>query len=176
MSGPALEGDVARFQPAEILQLLQLAQATGRLALSRSTGGVVGGTGGPETVDVFFEQGRPVLVRTSGQSVRTGEILVHRGHATRAAVIGALEAQRRGAGRRIGEVLRASGAATPEQVAQAVHEGERRILYGVLLWREGRFRFDPDERAAGNDLPLDLDLDRVIFEGLRLADQARAKR
>jgi hypothetical protein len=61
-------------------------------------------------------------------------------------------------------------------VAQAVHDGLRRILYGVLLWREGRFRFLAGERAEGNDLPLDLDLDRLILEGLRLADQARAGR
>lgn len=171
MSGVALEGDLSRFQPAEVLQLLQLAQATGRLELGRPVAGAPGGT---ETVDVFFEQGRPVFSRTSGQSVRTGEILVHRGHATRAAVLGALEAQRRGAGRRIGALLGASGAAVPERVAEAVHEGERRILYGVLLWREGRFRFHADERVADNDLPLDLDLDRLILEGLRLADQSRA--
>lgn len=172
MSQAALEGDLGRFQPAEILQLLQLAQAMGRLELSRPATGASAGAGAAETVDVFFEQGRPVFVRTSGQTVRTGEILVHRGHTTREAVLGALDAQRRGAGKRIGRALADSGAAAPEQVAQAVHEGERRILYGVLLWREGRFRFLAGERAADNDLPLDLDLDRLILEGLRLADQA----
>jgi len=57
-----------------------------------------------------------------------------------------------------------------------VREGLRRILYGVLLWGEGRFRFLADERAARNDLPLDFDLDRLILEGLRLADQARSAR
>jgi hypothetical protein len=167
LSAVALEGELGQFHPAEVLQLLQLAQATGRLELSRAAG---------ETVDVFFEQGQPVFVRTSGQTVRTGEILVHRGHATREAVLDALDAQRRGARQRIGRVLTEGGAATAERVAQAVHEGERRILYGVLLWREGRFRFLADERAADNDLPLDLDLDRLILEGLRLADQARAER
>ena len=178
MSAAALEGDLERFQPAEVLQLVQLAQATGRLELSRpATGASRGpGSGGTETVDGFFEQGRPVFVRTSGQTVRTGEILVHRGHATREAVLDALDAQRRGAGRRIGQVLAGRGAVTPERVAQAVHEGERRILYGMLLWREGRFRFFAGEYAEDNDLPLDLDLDRLILEGLRLADQAGAGR
>jgi len=166
VSQAVLEGDLGSFQPAEVLQLLQLAQATGRLELSRAAGEV-------ETVDVFFERGRPVFARTSARTVRTGEILVHRGHATRGAVLDALERQRRGDRRRIGEVLRASGAVAPEPVAQAVHEGERRILYGALLWREGRFRFLAGERAADNDLPLDLDLDRLILEALRLADQAR---
>jgi hypothetical protein len=174
----ALEGDLGRFQPAEVLQLLQLAQATGRLELSRAPSregrdGTASETV-PEIVDVFFMAGRPVFARTSGHAVRTGELLVHRGHASRAAVEQALERQRRGGRGRIGEMLREDGTVTPEQVARAVHEGLRRILYGVLLWREGRFRFHPGEPAPAGDLPLDLDLDRLILEGLRLADQARA--
>ena len=171
-----LEGELGPFQPAEVLQLLQLAQATGRLELSRPAAGIAAGADAVETVDVFFEQGRPVFVSTSGQTVRTGEILVHHGHATREAVLDALDAQRGGIRQRIGRVLAERGAAAPEQVVRAVHEGERRILYGVLLWREGRFRFLADERAADNDLPLDLDLDRLILEGLRLADQERGAR
>jgi len=176
MSQSALKGDLGRFQPAEVLQFLQLAQVTGRLELSRLATGPAGAQGAEETVDVFFVEGRPVFARTSGQSVRTGEILVHRGHATHQAVVGVLEAQRGGAGGRIGELLAERGAVAPALVAQAVHECVRRILYGMLLWREGRFRFFADERALEADLPLDLDLDRLILEGLRLADQARAAR
>ena len=176
MSQAALKGDLGRFQPAEVLQFLQLAQATGRLELSRLATGVAGRDGAEETVDVFFVEGRPVFARTSGQSVRTGEILVHRGHATHEAVVGALKAQRRGAGKRIGAMLTERNAVAPALVVQAVHECVRRILYGMLLWREGRFRFFADEQALDDDLPLDLDLDRLILEGLRLADQARAAR
>jgi hypothetical protein len=173
LSGVALTGDLGQFFPSEVLQLLQLAQATGRLELTRPDSRAPGFV---ETVDVFFDEGRPVFARTSGQSVRTGEILVHRGHVTRETLDVALEAQRRQPGRRIGQVLRSIGAAAPEPVSQAVHEGLRRILYGVLLWREGRFRFLAGERAEDNDLPLDLDLDHLILEGLRLADQSRAGR
>ena len=176
MSQAVLKGDLGRFQPAEVLQFLQLAQVSGRLELSRLATGAAAAQGAEETVDVFFIQGRPVFARTSGQSVRTGEILVHRGHATHEAVVGALEAQRRGAGKRIGEMLAERSAVAPALVVQAVHECVRRILYGMLLWREGRFRFFADEQALDDDLPLDLDLDRLILEGLRLADQARAGR
>jgi hypothetical protein len=172
-SAPSLEGDLGQFFPSEVLQLLQLAQATGRLELTRPDSRAPGTR---ETVDVFFVAGRPVFAQTNGQSVRTGEILVHRGHVSRETLDAALDAQRREPGRRIGQVLKGLGAAAPEPVSQAVHEGLRRILYGVLLWREGRFRFLAGERAEDNDLPLDLDLDRLILEGLRLADQSRAGR
>ncbi len=169
MTQPALDGDLAQFQPAEVLQFMRLAQATGRLEISRP-----GGHGVAETADIFFENGRPVFAQISGLSVRTGDLLIHRGQATAAAVEEALEAQRRAPGLRIGQALRAAGAASPEDVARAVHDALKRILYGVLLWREGRFRFLPGERAGADDLSLELDLDRLILEGLRLADQARA--
>jgi hypothetical protein len=167
-----LEGSLEHFQPAEVLQLLQLAQATGRFELQRPPADPGGGADA-EIVEIFFEGGRPLAVRTSGHSVRTGEILVHRGQARPEAVASALEAQRRGEKRHLGELLAARGAACPEDVIHAVHEGMRRILYGALLWRVGRFRFHAGERSE-SDLPLDLDLDRVILEGLRLADQARS--
>lgn len=173
-ASPALAGDLAHFAPAEVLQLLQLAQASGRLELTRARPAEPG-RAAAETVEVFFEAGRPLFVRTSGATVRTGEILIHRGHAGRAAVDQALEEQRRAPGRRLGRILRDAGAATPGAVSQAVHEGMRRILYGMLLWHEGRFDFVPGERVPDNDLPLDLDLDRLILEGLRLADQAQPR-
>jgi hypothetical protein len=69
--------------------------------------------------------------------------------------------------------VRARRVATPDQVESAVRETLRRVLYGLLLWREGTFRFMPGERASGEDIRLDLDLDRLILEGLRQADEAR---
>jgi hypothetical protein len=145
-----LDGDLHHFFPAEVLQLLQLAQANGRLQLERPR----------ETVDLYIERGRPVFARTNGAAVRAGEVLVHRGLVTQSA--------------RLGTLLVAHGAISPEQLQQAVREVLRRIVYGVLLWRDGRFRFYSGERVESEDIQLDLELDRLILEGLRHADQSRA--
>jgi hypothetical protein len=162
---PALQGDLAHFFPSEVLQVLQLAQATGRLELERSG----------EHADLYIERGRPVFARTSGGAVRAGQILVHRGVVTSEALERALAEQRARPGQRLGALLVAAGAATPEQIQNAVAEALRRIVYGLLLWREGSFRFVPGEQAGGEDVKLDLDLDRLILEGLRQADEARAR-
>lgn len=167
MSEPALEGDLARFAPAEVLQLLQLAQSTGRLDFTRPRGA------GIERVEVWFESGHPIAARTSAGSARTGEILLHRGHASAEAIERALERQRAGDRRRLGTLLADAGA-PPGEVGRAVREALLRVLYGVLTWREGRFEYVPDARIERDGLDPDLDLDRVILEGLRLADQARA--
>ncbi len=164
MSTPALEGDLACFFPSEVLQLLQLAQATGRLELER----------GEERVVLHHDRGRPVFARTSGLAVRAGEVLLHRGVIGPEALARALERQRREPARRLGHLLIEQGDATAAEVRDAVHEVLRRIVYGVLLWRTGHFRFVPGAQAVPEDIQIDLDLDRLILEGLRLADQERA--
>lgn len=166
MMPPALEGDLAHFFPSEVLQLLQLAQAAGRLELTR----------GSEHAELWYERGRPVFARTSGLSVRSGELLMHRGAVSAPALARALERQQTEPDRRIGQLLIDTGDASSEQVTEAVQEVLRRIVYNVILWRDGRFRFVPGEIAEGEDITLDLDLDRLILEGLRLADQERASR
>jgi hypothetical protein len=101
---------------------------------------------------------------------------MHRGLIQPQALARALERQRTEPRRRVGQLLVDAGDVTAEQVREAVHEVLRRIVYGVLLWRDGRFRFVPGEASIGEDIQLDLDLDRLILEGLRLADQERAAR
>jgi hypothetical protein len=160
----ALRGDLAHFFPSEVLQLLQLAQATGRLELERPG----------ERAELYVERGRPVFARTSGAAVTTGQILVHRGVISRETLEAALAEQSTHPGRRLGSLLVAGGAATQEQMQSAVNESLRRVVFGLLLWREGTFRFHLGEQVGGEDVKLDLDLDRLILEGLRQADEARA--
>ena len=162
MSAEILRGDLKHFFPAEILQLLSLAQASGKLELERAT----------ERAEIFVERGQPVFARTNGATVRTGELLVHRGALSAETLQGVLD--RPGEpGERVGRRLVDAGVITPDQVQGAVRETLRRVLYGLLLWREGTFRFVPGEQAGGEDIRLDLDLDRLILEGLRQADESR---
>jgi hypothetical protein len=164
LSRVALEGDLAHFYPSELLQLMQLAQATGALHFERPH----------ERATLWFDRGRPVFARTDGGSVKVGQVLVHRGFLTPQMLEEALVEQRNHVGWRLGLVLASQGLVTVGDVQDAVREVLRRIVYGMLLWRDGRFRFVPGERVEDEDVQLDLDLDRLILEGLRLADQARA--
>jgi len=159
----ALEGSLAHFFPAEILQFLRLAEASGCLELERPG----------ERAELFVDRGRPVFASTDGRSVRVGEILLHRGAIGSEALERALAEQRLRPVERLGGLLIAAGAATQRQVAEAVQEGIKRVIYGVMTWREGRFRFVPGHRPGGDVMDLDLELDRLILEGLREADQAR---
>lgn len=160
-----LRGDLRHFFLAEVLQLLSLAQATGRLEMERPG----------ERAEVFVERGRPVFARTSGGSVRVGDLLVHRGTVAAETVETVLRQPPSRDGERIGARLVAAGVATPLDVEQAVRDSLRRILFGLLLWREGSFHWIPGEQVGGEDVRLDVDLDRLILEGLRQADESGAR-
>ena len=167
-SSGALSGDLAHFFPSEVMQLLQLAQATGRLELTRPGEHA-------ERADVFVERGRPVFARTTGAAVSTGQVLLHRGVITREALERALSEQSRNPGQRLGRLLVAAGTVGEEELQSAVNEALRRVIFGLLLWREGTFAFHAGEQMDPDDNRLDVDLDRLILDGLRQADEARAR-
>ena len=158
----ALEGDLAQFVATDVLQFLRLAGATGSLECERA--GVC--------VAIGFARGRPQWASTSGRAVRTGDVLVHRGWVDAIDLDEALEAQRVDPHRRVGELLRDRGVAG-ERVSAAVSEVFRRLVCLLSMWPDGRFRFIPGEEASGEDSDLDLELDRVLLEGLHQADLAQ---
>jgi Domain of unknown function (DUF4388) len=157
---PALEGDLARFFATDVLQFLKLAGASGRLELERLG----------ERIEIGFDRGRPTDARCSGRSVRLGDVLVHRGVVSEATLAQALAEQRAGSGARLGAVLRASHGVRDDDVASAVGEVFRRLVCALALWPEGRFHFRPGADAEADDVLLDVELDRLLIEGLHRAD------
>jgi hypothetical protein len=159
-----LEGDLGTFLPSEVLQFLQLCAATGRLELERAG----------ESAELYLEDGHPMLGRTSRGSVRLGEILLHRGALDVESLERALALQQNRPSERLGALLVRSGTAPRDQVERAVEEGLKRILFGIMLWKDGRFRFLSGERTEIGELRPEVELDQLILEGLRQADEVRS--
>ena len=155
----ALYGSLTHFMPVQILRLLQAARSTGRLEIRR----------GDEYADLFLIDGRSGFALTNGVHVRVGDVLVDGGDIRPEAIDLFVAVQRDQPGSSLGRMLVESGAVTPERMRQAVLEVQRRIVCSVLLWQQGEFAFHPGERANEEDITLDLDLDRLILDALRLA-------
>lgn len=159
---PALEGDLGCYRAAEVLQFLHLSGATGILQLERPG----------ERAEFQLVRGSLALATTDRGSVRLGEVLLHHGWIEPTTLAQTLEGPR-AAGERLAARLVARGAVSCEHLREALGEVFGRILIGVVLWREGRFRFMPCD--AGNladpGIAADLDLDGLIFESLRQADE-----
>ncbi len=153
-----LSGTLDQFMPIQVLRLLQSTAATGCLKFVRQG----------ECAEIFLIEGRSAIARTTGLHVRIGDILVEGGLIRPEAAEFAAAFQQDAPGKRLGQLLVECGALKPERLSWAVQEVQKRILCRILLWREGVFSFHLGIRAQDEDIALDLDLDRLIIEALRM--------
>ena len=159
MGVSVLSGDLSHFLPIQVLRLLQVAGATGRLTICH----------GDERADLFLIRGRSAFAFTNAVHLRLGEVLVNGGDIRPEAIELTVAVQQDMPGMRLGHMLLESGAVEPARLRDAVLEVQRRIICRVLLWKSGKFEFHPGEQASEEDITLDLDLDRLIIEALRIA-------
>ena len=162
----ALSGTLNHFMPIQVLRLLQMAAASGRLEIHR----------GEERADLFVVNGRSAFAFTNAVHLRVGEVLVNGGDIRPEAIELTAAVQQDQPGSRLGAMLVESGVVEPARLRAAVLEVQQRIICRVLLWEDGEFAFHPGERAAGEDITLDLDLDHLILEALRLAAEGESQR
>lgn len=155
----ALSGALAHFLPIHVLRLLQMSGATGRLHIQH----------GEERADLFLIQGRSAFAFTNAVHLRIGDVLVNGGDIRPEAIELTVAVQQDQPGLRLGAMLVESGVVEPERLRSAVLEVQRRIICRVLLWENGEFSFHPGERARDEDITLELDLDRMIVDALRVA-------
>jgi hypothetical protein len=159
MESPSLAGTLKGFNVVQVLRLLQAARVTGRLELRREG----------ERIDLFVEAGRTLFARSTGASLRVGDVLVRRGEVRPEAIEFVLAIQQDRPGERIGRMLVRSGALTEEQIREAVLAVQRHIVIGSMLWRDGWFRFLPDETIDGEEVRMDLDVDGLLASMMSLA-------
>ena len=159
METPFFAGTLKGFNVVHLLRLVQTARVTGRLELERDG----------ERIDLFVEAGRTLFARSTGASLRVGDVLVHRGEVRPEALEFVLALQEDRPGERIGRMLVESGALTEAQIREAVLAVQRHIVIGSMLWREGAFRFLPDETIDSEEVRLDLDVDALLATMMTLA-------
>jgi hypothetical protein len=159
-----LSGSLDQFMPIQILRLLQSTGATGCLAFTR----------GSERAEVFLLEGRSAIARTTGMHLRVGDVLVNVGLILPETAEFAAAYQQDVPGKRLGQMLVESGALKPERLHWAVMEVQKRILCRILLWREGEFEFHLGTRPEDEDIAVDLDLDRLVIEALRMREDPAA--
>ena len=159
-----LSGTLDQFMPIQVLRLISSSGATGCLTLVR----------GSECAKIFLIEGRSAIASTTGLHQRIGEVLVNGGLIRPEAAELAVAFQQSSPGKRIGQMLVESGALKAERLEWAVREVQKRILCRILLWREGNFSFHLGERAEDEEFALDLDLDRLVIEALRMTQDPEA--
>ncbi len=162
---PDLKGSLAVFQPIPVLQMLNLAEATGELKLVRPG----------NSASVYFEKGSITFAGIKEHPVKLGEYLVQHGLVDRQVVDDAL-ATRGSRRKRLGELLMEAGHIDEAGLKNAIIEQIKSVIYEIVRWQAGSFAFYKDRKPSPQEIRIDIPLDHLMLEGLKLMDEEREDR
>ncbi len=163
--GEALSGDLASISIAEILQLLEVQRKTGVLTLHRQHG----------RVNLFLRDGDLDFATHAGlpHEFLLGRYLVDKGNLSREQLERHIEAARK-AEKRLGDYLVNEDIVGEEVLREALVQQTSELLYEIVRWRKGRFRFSqglPEDDDGG--ARLGLRTAGLVMEGFRRVDEWR---
>jgi CheY-like chemotaxis protein len=159
----SLRGDLRVIPLAEVLQLLDVQEQSGVLTVVR----------GSSQVEIFFRRGRIDQAMGQGlpEDLLFGRFVVDAELMPRADFESFAEG--RTDDRLIGSQLVKLGYLGESDLKQCLTRQSGEIVYEILRWRFGSFRF-----AAGKELPgmaveaaLELDVEAILMEGFRRVDE-----
>jgi len=157
----ALEGSLKEFGLADILQLIYYQRKTGELTVH----------GNFDRVRLLFYEGNIVFAESAkrGES-RLGMILVKKGLVTKNELETALEEQRSSGGK-LGNILIKKGALSTEDLKYTLTNQFTELVSYLFTWRQGRYEFKPQGIVLDKDVPISLDTQHILMEGLRILDE-----
>jgi hypothetical protein len=166
----ALAGSLEDVAVSDLLQFIHVGGRSGTLALDTTF----------EHAEIAFHHGR-IVNASNGEGRRLGELLVAAGAVDEDTLAEALTAQLQEEPRlALGQILLAREAVTHERLCSVLTEHVKNTIGAVLSWREGTFRFDPDEVTLIDGLALSpaevlpelaVDTQMVLLDALRLFDE-----
>jgi CheY-like chemotaxis protein len=162
---PGLRGDLRVVPLAEVLQLLDVQEQSGVLTVERSGA----------RVEIFFRRGRVDQAIAEGvpEEFLLGRFVLDAELVQRADFEAFLESRAQTNQRLLGQQLVKLGLIGDADLRACLTRQSSELIYEILRWRHGRFRF-----AAGLELPanvidaaLGLDVEAVLMEGYRRVDE-----
>jgi hypothetical protein len=163
----ALNGDLTDLSLPDLFYIFQMRAMSGRLVLQSDHDDAV----------LYFHRGKLVYVASSRISQHLGQLLVKTGKLGLEQLGVALALQATTNARQpLGEILVDQGWLTPEDLGACLNHQAEEVLYRVLAWTDGSFQF-----AASSTAPLvmplrDLNVEQIVLEAARRADEMAAIR
>jgi len=159
----ALEGDLKEFEAAEVLQFLNLHQATGILTL----------TSKGDKAQVSFELGMIIgaIIGKKGTELPLEEYILRSGKSDKT-TLETMKSQAEKLGIPIDELFMREGLLTRQEIEEIIHFKIQEIIDEVLLWKEGKYQFLPHKTLySSSRIKVSIDPNRLLMEGMRRIDE-----
>jgi hypothetical protein len=158
----ALEGSLRDFGLADILQLIFFQRKTGVLDLE----------GKLDKVKLLFIEGNisGAESKRRGEVNRLGKVLVKKGLMREEDLKPILEEQRR-SNIRLGNILVKRGIIQKEVIEGILVGQITETVVQIFNWKEGTYEFTPQAVPVDKDIPISIDTQHLLMEGLRIVDE-----
>lgn len=158
----ALEGSLRDFGLADILQLIYFQKKTGILTLS----------GALDRVRLIFYEGNVISAesRKRVEESRFGKILLKKGVIKEEDLRTGLEEQRT-TGARLGDIFLKKGLVKKEDIRDTLVSQMTETVVQLFSWKEGTYEFQVQRVTVGQDMPVTLDTQHLLMDGLRMLDE-----
>ncbi|MDI6744554.1 MAG: DUF4388 domain-containing protein [Thermodesulfovibrionales bacterium] len=158
----SLEGSLKEFGLADILQLIYFQRKTGVLTLESRM----------DKVRLLFYEGNITSAETKRkrETNRFGSLLLKKGLIKEEGLQKALDEQQ-ATGQKLGNILMKNGVAGKEQIQEILTTQITETVIQVFRWKDGIYEFSQQGVPVDKEMPLSLDTQHVLMEGLRIMDE-----
>lgn len=157
-----LQGSIEKFTLPEIFQLIAASRKSGTLGIQHN-----------ETiVMIYFKDGDIIYGYGPRQTFHLGQLLKDRGILSGEQLEEAVQIQAKTENtRRLGEILTSRRFIDRADLETVVREQIEQLLYSLLAWDSGSFKFYENQFPTDEEITLRLSVENVILEGLRRLDE-----
>jgi hypothetical protein len=165
---PAERGGLrGRLSDMGLPSVLSLLEETGRT-------GVVSLINSGVRKSIYFLDGKLVFAASSLTQDRLGEVLLRGGKISADEY---LRLSQRIRGRqRLGKALVESGVLSPKDLWWAIEQQIKEIVWSIFNWEDGYFHFEEDDLPRREKITIELDVKKLVVEGIRRSDGGGAIR
>lgn len=158
----ALEGSLRDFGLADILQLIFFQRKTGVLTLE----------GKVDKVRLLFIDGNITGAESKRrmEANRLGKVLVKKGLLREEDLRTVLDEQR-SSHTRMGNILVKRGIVRKEDIEEILVGQIKETVIQIFNWKEGTYEFNPQAVPVDRDIPISIDTQHLLMEGLRIIDE-----
>lgn len=157
-----LQGSIEKFTLPEIFQLIAASRKSGTLGIQHQD----------TIVMIYFKDGDIIYGYGPRQTFHLGQLLKERGKITPEQLEEAVQIQAKTENtRRLGEILSSRRFIDRADLEAVVREQIEQLLYSLLAWESGSFKFYEDQFPTEEEITVSLSVENVILEGLRRLDE-----
>jgi len=153
-------GDLKSMPMPELLQWISQSKRTGTLKIRNNY----------ITKRIYFKNGLVISSSSSDPRDYLGQFLLSRGWISEVQLIKAIEKQEKKK-MMLGKILVESKIITEEQLKKAMHSKTLETIFSIFLWDEGKFEFSAGEFPSYELIPLNLDINDLILNGIKRKDE-----